>query len=148
MISICIFRKDIRDCTEANAGELERLQTKAQDEGFLDVLLGSNCYTTSVREIVQDCNAMDSDSSMWLAFSMANCLFAKTGRPTYPCKSSAREIASCTAQMSGEDYVVFSQFLQNVHTMCVFVANSDFQHRAEAMLNSLFATGFAAAEQV
>ena len=69
------------DCAETYAGELERLQAQAQDEGFLDVLLGSNCYTTSVREIVQDCNAMDADSSMWLAFSMANCLFAKTGRP-------------------------------------------------------------------
>lgn len=121
---------------------------KAQEEGFLDVLLGSNCYTSAVRSVEQGCNAMDSDSSMWLAFNMANCLFAKTGRHTYPCKSSPREISSCTAKMDSHDYVVFAQFLQHVHTMCVFVANSDFQHRAEGMLNSLFATGSVASEQV
>lgn len=133
----------------AVSGELETLQNKADDEGFLDVLLGSNCYSSAVRSLQQDCNRMDSDSSMLLAFSMANCLFAKTGRPTYPCKSySIQDIASCTARMNGEDYVVFSQFLQNVHTMCVFVANSDFQHRAEAMLNNLYATGSVASEQV
>jgi hypothetical protein len=125
------------------------LQEKAQDEGFLDVLFGSHCYSSAVRSLEQDCNRMDSDSSMWLAFNMANCLFAKSGRRAYPCKStSSQDIASCTSQMSGDDYIVFTQFLQNVHTMCVFVANSDFHHRAESMLNSLYATGFVVSEQV
>lgn len=110
------------------AGELERLETKAQDEGFVDVLLGSNCYTSAVRSVKQDCNAMDSDSSMWLAFSMANCLFAKTGRHTYPCKSSAlHEVASCIGQMNGDDYVRPSHLCE--HSCAVGIAESSVRCR-------------------
>lgn len=130
-----------------NSGELDKLEQQASNEGFLDVMLGGNCYTRAVQSLKQGCADMDTDTSMWLAFQLANCLFAKTRRRTYPCREDGRGISECTMGMTGEDYIVFSQFLQHVHSMCVFVANSDFQSRAEKMLNMLFSAGADASEK-
>lgn len=114
-------------------------------------MLGTNCYTSAVRSLEVGCQAMDADASMWLAFHLANCLWAKTGRRTYSgdeCTQPGHTAASCISQMTGEDYIVFIHFLQNVHTMCMFIANADFQVRSEAMLNKLFQAGAEASVQV
>lgn len=114
-------------------------------------MLGTNCYTSVVRNLEDGCQALDADASMWLAFHLANCLWTKTGRRTYSgdeCTLPGHDAASCISQMTGEDYIVFIQFLQNVHTMCMFIANADFQERAEAMLNNLFVAGTEASMRV
>jgi hypothetical protein len=126
---------------------MEKLEKQASNEGFLDVMLGGNCYTQAVQSLKQSCTNLDADGSMWLAFQLANCLFSKTRRRTYPCAQDARSISSCIMRMQSEDYIVFSQFLTHVHSMCVFIANTDFQTRAETMLNTLFAAGADASEK-
>jgi hypothetical protein len=50
--------------------------------------------------------------------------------------------------MSAEDYLVFSQFLQNVQSMCLFIASTDFHRRSEHMLNTLVKVGHTATLQV
>eukprot|EP00892_Ulva_mutabilis_P003230 jgi/Ulvmu1/12908/UM098_0096.1 len=145
------FSRSKGDLLQRGKDQVEALYQKSNDEGVVDIMFGTNCYTSAVRSLEQGCQAMDTDTSMWLAFHLANCLWAKTGRRTYsggPCTQQGQDAAPCISQMSNEDYIVFIQFLQNVHTMCMFVANADFQERAEAMLNTLFRAGSEANLQV
>ena len=140
-----------RDSDFPCVGQVEALHARSKDEGVLDIMLGTNCYTSAVRGLERGCQAMDADTSMWLALHLANCLWAKTGRRTYTgqqCTQQGGDAAPCVSQMTSEDYIVFIQFLQNVHTMCIFVANADFHVRAEAMLNTLFRAGSDASLQV
>ena len=130
----------------APAGELQRLQDKADKEGFLDTVFGTQCYSQAVNTITASCHSLESDEALALAFKLTNCFFSKTGRHPYICADSA--IQQCTSTMTAADYVVFTGFFQNVQSMCLFVANTDFNRRAETMLNALYHAGGAAAEQV
>ena len=113
------------------------------------MVFGTDCYSRAVRGLRRDCSALDSDESLSLAFQLTNCLFAKTGRRTYACAAAAeRDVQECTRAMTPEDYAVFTQFVLNINAMCLFIANADFNRRAEATLNSLFKAGDVAAGKV
>jgi hypothetical protein len=129
-----------------HAGHLQNLERKSDSEDFFDVVFGTNCYTSAVRSVKRGCSDLDSESSLSLAFHLTNCFFSKTGKRPYTCAHGP--IALCTTKLTREDYLVFSQFVQNVNSMCLFIANSDFNRRAEDMLNMLFKAGSAASEQV
>jgi hypothetical protein len=134
--------------SSSHAAHLARLENKADNESFFDVVFGTNCYSKAVRELKQDCSDMTTDSSLWLSFHLTNCFLGKNGRSTYPCAGHVTAIAKCTSAMSGDDFLIFSQFVQNINGMCLFIANADFNRRAEHMLNTLFQTGSTATAKV
>jgi hypothetical protein len=130
------------------AAHLAKLESNADNESFFDIVFGTNCYSKAVRELKQDCSNMSTDASLWLAFHLTNCFLGKNGRSTYPCASRVTAISQCTSGMDRDDFLVFSQFVQNINGMCLFIANADFNRRAEIMLNALFQAGSTATAKV
>lgn len=53
--------------TPPPAGQLEALEAGADAEGFLDRLLGTNCFTSAVGELNADCRRMDQEAKTRLA---------------------------------------------------------------------------------
>jgi hypothetical protein len=88
------------------------LQQQSGQEGFLDVMLGTNCYTRAVRGLKRDCAALatDTDGSLWLAFHLMNCHFSHTGRRPYTCGHAS--VAACVDRLTRDDYLIFTQFSQ------------------------------------
>ena len=109
-------------------------------------MFGTNCYTSAVRALRRGCADLGTEEQLWLAFHMTNCFFTKTGKHGYTC--GHMEFSKCAERMTSADYTVFSQFFQNVNSMCLFIANADFNARAEATLNSLVNAGTHAAAKV
>jgi len=85
-----------------------------QQEGFFDLVFGTNCFTAAVEQLRGGCNGMDSDSSYWLAFQLTNCHLTKLGRTVHAC-AGGRSLQECGGAMSPPDFVVFTQFLHQIH---------------------------------
>lgn len=56
-----------------SAGHLDVLKEAAAQESNLDRLLGSNCYTKAVKEIITDCRNLDQELKTRLALRLTNC---------------------------------------------------------------------------
>src|SRR5689334_15460867 len=54
------------------AGHLEALEAGASAEGFLDRLLGTNCFNAAVGEISTDCRRMEQEAKTRLALRQAS----------------------------------------------------------------------------
>ena len=130
------------------AGELHRLENKADTEGFVQHLLGTSCYSHGLRRISAQCQQLSDKQSLWLAWHFMNCFRSKTGKAEQPCSARWESVHDCAGRLKDQDYQLFHSFWSNVMNMCLFVANADFEKRVDATLNTLVHAGAEAAAEV
>jgi hypothetical protein len=99
----------------------EHATSQADSEGWLDHLLGLDCYTQAVLQLSVECNAMDIDQRCWLAIHFTMCFQKASGlKQQLGCSCSKRQstkacVQACTAKMDERAYSTYSQFFTNVH---------------------------------
>lgn len=98
-------------------GQLEALEEGVEREGFLDRLLGTNCFSQAVAELTADCRRMEQEAKTRLALRLTNCQLAVQGSATFPC-GRRQSIRDCTEAMSERAHVLYVEFLTHADT-CV-----------------------------
>ena len=95
------------------AGALSNLQQHAKHEGFLDSILGTNCYSNAVEKLGRRCSSLDQDLKYRLALDLLNCHQHHLGGHVYVCKQDT-SLQQCLAGMSDRDHGAYMEFLTNV----------------------------------
>eukprot|EP00887_Chlorella_sp_A99_P005575 scaffold1.g5575.t1 len=65
--------------------QLESIAAEADKEGFLDRVLGTNCFSAAVKELNADCRRMQQEQKSRLALRLVNCHQGAHGGDTFPC---------------------------------------------------------------
>lgn len=105
------------------AGQLDALSAQAEGEGFLDRILGTNCFSTAVAELTSDCRRLEPEAKTRLALRLANCQLAVQGGATYPC-GRRQSIRECTEALSERAHALFVEFLTHADT-CALLDGRD-----------------------
>lgn len=108
-----LSRRRQADMPITRAGALKHLQQEADSEGFLDRILGTDCFSKSVSQLNGQCKNLQQDQKYRLAFSLLNCHQQHTGGRMYIC-SADMTISNCASHMSDRDHSSFMEFLTNI----------------------------------
>jgi len=116
--------------------QIASLKAAAESETFLDKMLGTNCYTSAVNNLEQDCQRLDQVQKSRLALGLANCQFATQGQDTFPC-SNSEPLRACVDRLPDRENFMYIEFLTHVDSMCLFIQNQQFEKHTEMLLNTL-----------
>ncbi|KAI3433451.1 hypothetical protein D9Q98_003264 [Chlorella vulgaris] len=117
-------------------GHLESLRQGAAEEGFLDRMLGTNCFSQSVGQLTADCRRMEQETKTRLALSLMNCQLQVQQGQTYPCHRR-QTIKECTEGLTDRAHALFVEFLTHADSMCLHIQNQNFEKYTENMLDRL-----------
>jgi hypothetical protein len=92
------------------AGQLDALEAGAEAEGFLDRVLGTNCFSQAVGELASDCRRLEQEGKSRLALRLMNCQLAVQQGATFPCPRR-QSIKECTEVLPDRAYALFVEFL-------------------------------------
>jgi hypothetical protein len=117
---------------------IRSLEQGANAESFMDIMLGTNCYSRAVAALKQDCKYLDQEMKSWLALRLANCQLATQGSATFACRNND-SLRKCVENLSDREHQLYVEFLTHVDSMCLFIQNQHFEKYTENMLNRLAA---------
>ncbi|KAK9819973.1 hypothetical protein WJX72_004679 [[Myrmecia] bisecta] len=129
---------------QAGEGNLEVLKERSSEEGFLDRLFNTDCYSDALASLGTDCKGLGHDQKNRLAVALANCQLSRLGAPTYRC-SDSMSLKDCVEGMDDKAYHTFSEFFAHIDSMCLFLQNQNFQQATENTMNKLYSSSSAAA---
>jgi N-acetylmuramic acid 6-phosphate (MurNAc-6-P) etherase len=89
---------------------MESLRQGAAEEGFLDRMLGTNCFSQAVGQLTADCRRMEQETKTRLALSLMNCQLQVQQGQTYPCHRR-QTIKECTEGLTDRAHALFVEFL-------------------------------------
>ena len=94
-------------------GRLSQLAVRAEEETFLDRLMGNNCYSKALKVVKSDCAKLDTEEKYRLALELLNCHQRMVGGHRYPC-DQRQHFQQCVVGMPDRDHGVFAEFLTNI----------------------------------
>ena len=115
---------------------LETISEAAKKEGLVSWLLGSDCWSTSLRSIEKDCRSMSERDKTRLSIYMLNCLLRQTKIKTVKC-TKAMEPSECLHGMDQSKFASFTVILTNIHTICLSIQNREFILDVEKMTSEM-----------
>ena len=98
------------------AGKVAELQQLATGESFINKLLGTDCFSNSLRLLDSDCAKMDADRKSRLAMALANCHLEQLGLPTFTCKPNMNLRQCADSMQNDRQYSTYLEFLSNIDT--------------------------------
>ncbi|KAL4859390.1 Protein strawberry notch 1 [Chlorella vulgaris] len=128
-------------------GHLDSLRQGAAEEGFLDRMLGTNCFSQAVGQLTADCRRMEQETKTRLALSLMNCQLQVQQGQTFPCHRR-QTIKECTEGLTDRAHALFVEFLTHADSMCLHIQNQNFEKYTENMLDRLAEGASFAREQL
>jgi hypothetical protein len=98
------------------AGKYTDLVNKQAEEGFVDWLFKTDCYTQAVVKLDRECSKLDADSRQQLAYDATVCYLHEHGLevPRCPKWSSPAECIRELVQ-AGKTQHIYTEFYSNIH---------------------------------
>ncbi|KAG1654090.1 hypothetical protein FOA52_007451 [Chlamydomonas sp. UWO 241] len=120
----------------------------SRKEGILATVMGADCYSQALRSLRADCRGLNDDQRAMLSLRMLNCFLADTAPDKMvPC-GRRESVRACTARLDSETFAAYTVFFTNLHALCVFVQNQDFERQAEALVVRMHAAALSAEREL
>eukprot|EP00192_Tetraselmis_astigmatica_P007671 CAMPEP_0117676580 /NCGR_PEP_ID=MMETSP0804-20121206/16251_1 /TAXON_ID=1074897 /ORGANISM="Tetraselmis astigmatica, Strain CCMP880" /LENGTH=781 /DNA_ID=CAMNT_0005485733 /DNA_START=299 /DNA_END=2644 /DNA_ORIENTATION=- len=118
------------------AGPFETVKEGAAEESFFNRMFGTDCWSRALHVVEHSCRGLSSEQQARLAVSLFNCHMRQSGMPTVTCTANM-SIRDCTRGMGEAGFIVYSNFVQHVDSMCLFILNQEFDRHTEHLINTL-----------
>lgn len=122
---------------EKGKDEYRAFKDLSKQEGFIRLIFGTDCYTQSVAQLDKECRRMTTEERHRLAATMANCFMSQSGHKVKSCDPQV-PLQECTADMSEKTFAAYTEFFANIHSICLFLQNQDFQRQTENTIRELY----------
>jgi len=132
---------------DTGRGHIENLKENAAKEGFFNKMFGTDCWSQALGVVERQCKRLSSEQQARLAVALFNCHMRQAGRFTVKCPAES-SIKDCTGHMDDKDFIIYSNFVQHVESMCLFIQAQDFNAHTEALINTLHGATADAAESL
>ncbi|EFJ40328.1 hypothetical protein VOLCADRAFT_108211 [Volvox carteri f. nagariensis] len=99
-----------------------------------------------VARIDRNCNQMTTDQQYKLAHAMNICFLTSNGHTGYKC-TDRMSASECSKNLDNRAFTSYNMFFANIHSICLYVSNREFERHTSQLLNKLY-EGAGAAQNV
>ncbi|GLI61609.1 hypothetical protein VaNZ11_004027 [Volvox africanus] len=127
-------------------GAYDQLKELSKHETILQVIFGRDCYSQALLQVDRKCNQMTTEEKYKLAHAMNICFLVSNGHMGYKC-SDRMTPSECSKNLDDRAFSSYNMFFANIHSICLYVSNREFEWHTSQLLNKLY-EGAGAAQSV
>ncbi len=108
------FRQKVVKCMlDLGAGYLTQLEEAGSAETFLDSLFGTDCYSSALGKVGNECKGLEQGSKSRLAFMLTGCHLKQLGQKHTACQERM-SLKQCADALDDRGYSTYLKFLAEI----------------------------------
>ncbi|XP_063064822.1 uncharacterized protein LOC134457022 [Engraulis encrasicolus] len=139
---ICVFKVAIYGgyfvaCTETDESLTEQGRLQLQRvQDFAGQPRYGKCWSKALEQIHTRCREFTDETQSKIALAFTHCHLERSDRPFPECPEGS-EVRLCTRDMDAVAFNTYTEFFTHAHSICHFLQNERWQHRAETTIDRL-----------
>ena len=95
------------------AGYLRQLEEAGSAETFLDTLFGTDCYSSALQQVGNECRGLNQGAKSRLAFILTGCHLSELGQKHTSCRGGM-SLKQCADALDDRGYTTYLKFLAEI----------------------------------